>query len=752
MRINPLSLAMISALSLNYGIAHSGQSDITQASLKNSFNRVSSFLVCSQTDKTCNTDTETAAEILYATKDGNTLVYSDSPNNQLGIVDISDANMPKAAGTIDLGGEPTSVTIKGEYALVAVNTSKDYINTGGELQVINLKDKNRVATLDLGGQPDSIAISPDGHFAAVAIENERDEDKNDGEIPQLPAGYVVIIDTADADPKKWQTRKVDMTGLSDVAGDDPEPEYIDINDNNIAVVSMQENNSLALIDLASGKVTKHFSAGNVDLTDIDLTEGKPKQISLTESKSAIPREPDGVSWIDNDYFATANEGDWKGGSRGFSIFNTEGEVVFDSGNTIDHMAVKLGHYPDKRSGNKGSEPENVEVGTFDGERLLFVNAERAGLVFVYNVDNPKQPIYKQVLPTGVGPEGANAIPSRNLLAVASEVDKRKNKMRSIINLYKFSEGTANYPTLQSADKDGRPIAWSALSGLAADANNANILYAVEDSFFKSNRIFKIDAGQQPALIVDAMPITDSNDVIAALTGFDVAKIINKDKTLNIDPEGISVAADGGFWVVSEGKGTKGDEKKPFTYPNLLLKTDTKGNVESVVTLPQALNDVQLRFGFEGVAEQNGKVYIAFQRAWNKEANPRIGIYNPTDKTWKFVFYPLDKPASQHGGWVGLSDITAVGEGKFYVLERDNQGGPDAAIKRIYSIDLSTAKEGQTIEKALVRDLMDDLKAAGGLVAEKVEGLTVTKDSAMYIINDNDGVDDNSGETQLMKLP
>ena len=50
---------------------------------------------------------------------------------------------------------------------------------------------------DLGGQPDSVAISPDGSIAAVAIENERDEEVNDGEIPQLPAGYVAIFKLKD---------------------------------------------------------------------------------------------------------------------------------------------------------------------------------------------------------------------------------------------------------------------------------------------------------------------------------------------------------------------------------------------------------------------------------------------------------------------------------------------------------------------------------------------------------------------------
>jgi hypothetical protein len=45
-----------------------------------------------------------------------------------------------------------------------------------------------VAECDLGGQPDSVARAKDGSFLAVAIENERDEEVNDGDLPQMPGG------------------------------------------------------------------------------------------------------------------------------------------------------------------------------------------------------------------------------------------------------------------------------------------------------------------------------------------------------------------------------------------------------------------------------------------------------------------------------------------------------------------------------------------------------------------------------------
>jgi len=132
----------------------------------------------------------------------------------------------------------------------------------------------------------------------------------------------------------------------------------------------------------------------------------------------------------------------------------------------------------------------------------------------------------------------------------------------------------------------------------------------------------------------------------------------------------------------------------------------------------------------------------FQRAWNEEENARLGIYNIEDESWKFVYYPLDEPESPNGGWVGLSDITAVGDGTFLVLERDNQGGPDMRIKRIYKIDLSGLDEvhplrkigdGYIVEKELVKDILGDMKAGGGVGFEKVEGMAYL-DGDVWIVS------------------
>lgn len=757
-------------------VEQAAQSIVDDAMFANkNFNRIASFGVCQQIYANCNTDKETVAEIASVSKDGMTVVYTDGEQEKIGFVDITNPAKPVPKGTVDVGGEPTSVYVKGNYALVGVNTSESYKKPSGVLKVVDMSTKKVVANIDMGGQPDSVAVSQDGMYAAIAIENERDEDLTvngeEGALPQAPAGSLVIVDLSAANPTSWKAKTVSMTGLKGMlAATDPEPEYVDFNSKNEILVTMQENNHIAIVDAKTGKIINHFSAGTVNLTNIDTEEEKPRLITLSTSLNNVPREPDGATWIDDDHFATANEGDWKGGSRGFSIFNKNGTVVYDSGNKLEHLTVSLGHYPEKRSENKGNEPENAEFGIFGNQKLLFIASERANLVTVYDVSNPAKPVYKQALPAGVGPEGVLAIPSRNLLIAASEKDDRGDKMRSVLNIYQYQNAAATYPTVNSATVNGTPIPWNALSGLAVKGST---LYAVNDSFNGQNSIFTINAATKPAMITSAMKIKDTNGKLAALStktvakadadsssrntvfdNQDLAKLINADKTVNIDPEGIAVAADGGFWIASEGSGTLTDAtKRPLNSLNMVLKTDSKGNITNVYTLPADVNAKQIRFGFEGVAEQNGMVYVAFQRAWEGEKNPRIGMLNSKTGEWSFVYYPLDKKESQDGGWVGLSDIAPLGNGKFAVLERDNKGNYDAAVKRIYQVDLNNAKAGSTINKKLVRDLVKqgDLTSTGGLVFEKVEGLAVDAGGNAWVVNDNDGVDDNSGETMLKNL-
>ncbi len=709
------------------------------------FQRVATFPVFLNTD----VNKETVAEIVAASSDGNLLIYTDSETENIGFVNIQDPSNPQADGVVPVGGEPTSVGVVGNYALASVNTSQDFINTSGLLHVIDINNRTIVRTITLEGQPDSVAVSPSGKYAAIAIENERDEDLGDGRPPQFPPGFVVIIDL-NGPPANWATRDVELVGISDLFPTDPEAEYIDINHKDIAAVTLQENNHIVLIDLKTGQVIRHWNAGTEDLKKVDILEND--LIQQNGKLKDVPREPDAVTWISNRKLATADEGDLDGGSRGFTIFDKKGNVLWKPGNSLEHMVARIGHYPENRSENKGNEPEGIEFATYGKDKFLFVGSERANVILVYKLIFGR-PHFVQVLPAGVGPEGLLAIPQRNLFVVASEVDDRGDKIRSSLTIYERTRGLPTYPTILSKNRrNGTPIPWGALSALATDKKRSFIqrIFTAYDSFYDESRIFEmIVPRKSPAIITKEIVLRDAQG-----------------HTVNVDIEGLAVRPHNkGFWVVSEGSGSIDDDDRPVTSLNQLLKVKKNGQILETIELPASVNALQQRFGFEGVASvwnrytKSELVYIAFQRAWvgDPDDHVRIGRYDTANGEWTFFYYPIDPSSSPNGGWVGLSEIVALSHNRFAVIERDNQGGPDATIKKIYefSIDgLEPQSQGQAfpvLSKTLVRDIIPDLKKDNGFVLEKVEGLTVLPNGDAYIVTDNDGVDDASGETQLINL-
>ncbi|WP_395540672.1 esterase-like activity of phytase family protein [Neotabrizicola sp. sgz301269] len=688
------------------------------------FNRVASFATPDNMAEGEDRARATSAEILTATEDGMTLIYSDSPLGVIGLVDITDPRAPKPLGNIDMGGEPTTTVVDGGMAMVGVNTSESYTSPSGKLVTVDIAAKKVVAECDLGGQPDSVAKSKDGAFIAVAIENERDEEVNDGDLPQMPAGFVVRLPVKDGAVECAGMQKIDVTGLVDVAGDDPEPEFLSFNDAGEIVVSLQENNAFVVIG-ADGTVAKAFSAGTVDIDGVDTK--KNGRLEFTGKMEGVAREPDGVKWIDNDHFVAANEGDWKGGSRGFTIWNKDGTVVYESGASLEMAIAAIGHYPEHRN-KKGVELESVEVATFGDSRYLFVVSERSSIVAVYDLTDVAHPVLKQLLPSGISPEGIIAIPSRNLLATANEVDLREDGgAPAHVMLYELGEGTPAYPMITSEGSDPL-IGWGALSGLAADPETGGKLYAVSDSVYgMMPRIYTIDATQMPAKITGAIDIT---------RGGDVAQLL--------DLEGITTDGEGGFWLASEGRSDK-------LIPHALYHVNDKGEIKEQVGLPEALLDIEIRFGFEGIAMADGKLWMAMQREWQDDPKGMVKLlsYDPAEQVWGAVHYPLDAPVE--GGWMGLSELTIRGDWA-YVIERDNQIAGKAATKKLYRVKLADLKPAElggalpVVVKEPVHDFLPDLAVTHGYAVDKIEGFAIDATGAGWVVTDNDGVDDSSGET------
>jgi DNA-binding beta-propeller fold protein YncE len=360
------------------------------------------------------------AEILAATPDGRTVLYTDSEEQEVGFVDLTRPQAPRQLGAVPVAGEPTSVAVTrdGRYALVAVDTSTTFTSPSGDLVVLDVRTRRVVSTLPLGGQPDSVALSPDGRYAVVAVENQRDEDVADGLPPQMPAGYLSVVEL-DGRPAGWTAERVSLTGLAGAAyAEDPEPEYVDIRDG-IAAVTLQENNAIALVDLASRTVVRSFSAGQVVRTDADSADDG---VIAFDDPLTAAREPDAVQWTPDGNLVTADEGDLLGGGRGWTIFSPTGQVLVSSGASAEQALAAAGRYPDGRSDNKGAEFEGAEVARLRGQELLFIGSERGDAVLVYDLADEQAPRLLQVLPTGDSPEGLLAVQRQGLFLTSNEGD------------------------------------------------------------------------------------------------------------------------------------------------------------------------------------------------------------------------------------------------------------------------------------------------------------------------------------------
>lgn len=760
-RLRALSLSTCSVLAVTTLSGTATTADATDHHGGKTFQRTATYPVFQNLPAGADPTQETVAEISAVSKDGRTLIYSDAPGKRIGFVDITNPSQPQGRGVVDLhtlgnkDDQPTSVTVVGDYVLVVVDTSSSFTAPSGRLDVIRIKDRQRVRSIDLGGQPDSIAVSRDERYAAIAIENQRDEEftpdgAEEGDLPQLPAGFVQVLDLPTSDPSSWTTTPVRLNGpdgapIAAVASAgldtpaDPEPEYVAINSKGQLVVTLQENNGLVTIDLASKKVLRAFSAGAPTITGVDTEDDGRFDTSGT---SAVPREPDAVAWVDDRYVATANEGDWKGGGRGWTIFDTHtGQPVWDAGRSFEDLATQHGLHNEDRAGKKGAEPEGISVATFNGRRYAFVASERSNFVAVYDLVDPRRPRFTQILPTAAGPEGLLPIPERGLLAVSSEVDDASVGLRASVGLYKIGGGNPTFPTIASTTGVNGPVGWSALSGLSGLPGRPGQLVGVSDSAYATGRIYSIDARRTPARITSATDVNDANGPVA------------------LDVEGIAARPDGGYWLAAEG--AEGSA-------NSVVRVDNSGRIQQTVKLPEGVTQHIGKWGLEGVTTtgrgSSEVLYVALQRPlWTdpkKATGPidgegvaRIGRYDVATGVWSWFGYQLS-PTRATGDWMGLSEITAVDGDTLAVIERDKLSGPAARVKRVVTVDLPQRAAGEElpmVRKRATLDLLPRLRATNGWTQEKLEGFTIDAAGKAYAVTDNDGVQDATGETVFLPL-
>lgn len=273
---------------------------------------------------------------------------------------------------------------------------------------------------------------------------------------------------------------------------DVEPEYVAVApDSRKAWVTLQESNAIAEVDLVAGSILRVWPLGTKDVSlttnAIDPSD-RDNKIELATWPIKTFYLPDAIAHFEANgggYLITADEGDTRDysgyseearistltldpvaflngatlknaanlgrmivtksqgdtdgdgdydvlygiGGRGFSIFNAStGQRIYFSGKTLEEKVIAAGIYDDTRSDDKGVEPEGVTVGTINGRPIAFIALERVDAIAIYDLSDPANPQFKQLLPTGDAPEGVHFVPAshsptrRSLLIVSCEGD------------------------------------------------------------------------------------------------------------------------------------------------------------------------------------------------------------------------------------------------------------------------------------------------------------------------------------------
>jgi hypothetical protein len=422
--------------------------------------------------------------------------------------------LPTEQSGVILAG-PTSVAVSGDWMAVAVPAA-DKATNGLVLfyNGLNTSSPTFVKAVEVGNLPDMVTFTPDASKVLTANEGEPSGDYNID-----PEGSISVITIADGIPSDTSTtirfsdyngkqaeleakgmhfpnpsgRTINGTLITTTVAQDLEPEYITTT-NEVAYVTLQENNGLAIVNLNDNSV-QIIGLGFKDWSQYQIDGMEDGTVSFGQYDNLygmyMPDTIASFQWKDANFLVTANEGDareyffdtlnadgkqdeylciaaggqdfdeddgclsyteetqgrrldyapgsnletiagddprdfdftayplgrltvtdvlgdsdndgeyealYAYGARSFTIWDSNGLVVFDSGDDFERITASIHgnafnnnndkNEGDSRSANKGPEPEALTVGQVGDKTYAFIGMERLGGIFVYDVTNP----------------------------------------------------------------------------------------------------------------------------------------------------------------------------------------------------------------------------------------------------------------------------------------------------------------------------------------------------------------------------
>ncbi|MBL8514054.1 MAG: choice-of-anchor I family protein [Betaproteobacteria bacterium] len=287
-----------------------------------------------------------AAEITAFDAGSKRLFVVNGANGSVDVLDLANPTNPAKVATISASGLGASVnSVAVHEGLVALAIEATRKTDPGVVALYNASDLVRREVITVGALPDMVTFTPDGRHILVANEGEpnsygaADSVDPEGSVSIITvnrSGGASTVATADfrafnGQEDALRSQGIRIFGPGANAAKDLEPEYIAVSaDSRTAWVTLQENNAVAIVDIAAARVTAlralgfkdHNLAGmGLDASDEDgvlnSNTGTPA-INIVQRPLRGMYQPDAIA----SYFAqgqtfliTANEGDareWPG--------------------------------------------------------------------------------------------------------------------------------------------------------------------------------------------------------------------------------------------------------------------------------------------------------------------------------------------------------------------------------------------------------------------------------------------------------
>lgn len=325
--------------------------------------------------------------------------YSIDPEGSVSIINIVEGVVADTATNIDF------TTYNSQQAELE---SDGFVFANPTGRTINGNVINTTVAMDL--EPEYVSISKDNKYAYVSIQENNGLaiiNLEDNSVELKALGF-----------KDWSDLQIDASDKDGGVNFKSYPGLYGMYQPD-TISSFSWKGANFIVSANEGDAREYFfdvtdeadcaAKGGLDYDEDDgclayIDESRVEDLTLAANFDYLNNDDDDigrlkVSTVKGD---TNDDGQYESlyayGARSFTIWDSNGLVVFDSGDDIGRITASVHgeafnnnedeNEGDTRSDDKGAEPEALTIGTIDERTFAFIGLERMGGIMVYDITNP----------------------------------------------------------------------------------------------------------------------------------------------------------------------------------------------------------------------------------------------------------------------------------------------------------------------------------------------------------------------------